>query len=196
MSKAVVFEGLPGCGKTSLVNLLAPKLNATKIPEILDQGELWRGARETEDQDFFWLNDVSKMRLAKSSMGIALVDRGYASTLAYNYARTAIDNTDVYRKILDKYYKDIVKSNLTADLYVYIDIPVEHAFARKDREIERGNPWKDPAYLKEISAFYEMFFAEIEGNTPIARYSYTLPLEQIAKEAGYKIARSSNYDQK
>ncbi|MBU4502363.1 MAG: deoxynucleoside kinase [Nanoarchaeota archaeon] len=196
MSEAVVFEGLPGCGKTSLINLLASELNVTKIPEILDQGKLWGEAKETENQDFFWLNDVSKMRLAKNSTEVALVDRGYASTLAYNYARTAIDKTNDYQRMLDKYYEDIVENNLTADLYIYVDTPIESAFVRKDRKVEKGNPWRDPTYLKGIITFYEMFFTEMERCTPTIRLGRTLSLEQLVKELEHKIVRLLNYDQK
>jgi len=180
MSKIVVFEGFPGCGKTSLINLLALKSNMAKVPEILDQGNLWKNARESEDQNFFWFNDVAKMRLAKRSINrITLVDRGYASTMAYNYAKSIFEDDKKYLDILGKYYKDIVDKNLVANTYIYLKLPISKTFERKGRTVKKGDPWRDPSYLKEIEMFYDMFFKEIEKDAQIFEFNSLLSLDNL-----------------
>ncbi|MBU1043891.1 MAG: ATP-binding protein [Candidatus Omnitrophica bacterium] len=189
MSKAIVLEGLPGCGKTSLINLLSSNKEISIVPEILDRGEIWANAKEAEDQDFFWLNDVNKMKIAKANDKPTIIDRGYASTLAYNYAKAKVDNTEDYNHILSKYYSDIVENNLKTDLYIYIEIPINITFKRKKREKELKNPWQDPKYLMEVINFYDIFFSQIEPSTTVLRYSYELAPQVLANKVGYEIKK-------
>lgn len=189
MSKAIVLEGLPGCGKTSLINLLSSNKEISIVPEILDRSEIWADAKEAENQEFFWLNDVNKMKIAKANDKPTIIDRGYASTLAYNYAKAKVDNTEDYNHILSKYYSDIVENNLKTDLYIYIEIPINITFKRKKREKELKNPWQDPKYLMEVINFYDIFFSQIEPSTTVLRYSYELAPQVLANKVGYEIKK-------
>jgi len=187
MSKAIIFEGIPGAGKTTLMNSISSELNLEGIPEILATRKEWDFARSTEDQDFFWENDIKKMYLAKNSLKTTLMDRGYVSTLAYNYAKVVLSGCGSYSYLFYKYKKDILDNNLKADFYIFIDIPIQLSFLRKQRTIKKNDPWQDPVYLNEIRKFYRFFLEDIEGNVPILKLDGTCPLLKNVKEVQSKI---------
>ncbi len=182
MSKIIVLEGLPGTGKTTLVEHFSECSEVETIAEIISNEKEWLATKKVEDQDFFWANDIEKFRRAHRSNKIVLMDRGYVSTLAYNFAKKQLEKDAHYDYLLGRYYIDFVEKSLQPTHYVYIDVSLQDSFARKERSFIKGNPWYDPNYLNHIINYYQYFFEELEPNVHVTRVSPKNTLEDIKKD--------------
>ena len=89
MKKMVFLEGLPGVGKTTIVNEIE-KLN---LPDVFTVNEIIKENiinLTPQDQTDYILND--EMKIQKHCKGLIVIDRGPISTLSYNQTRRLIDN--------------------------------------------------------------------------------------------------------
>ena len=112
--KIVFLEGLPGIGKTTLINEIR-KLkvdNLFLVDEIIKKGE-------PTSQDFFMENDIKK--LEKYNTGTIIIDRGAISTLSYNECLKEIrenkDLDNVYNWF-DKNFKKVYSDNNVITIYL------------------------------------------------------------------------------
>lgn len=88
MKKIVFLEGLPGVGKTTIVN----KIKFLKIPNVYVVDEIIKEDIINRVSDFekdYMIND--EMKINKYNEGIIIIDRGPISTLSYNQTRNIID---------------------------------------------------------------------------------------------------------
>lgn len=165
----IYFEGLSCAGKTTLINYL--KSNSDNKVSVID--ELPIDYSKIKDVDNFCRkNDEIKSKNAhrKSRHSIVLVDRGYASTLAYNYIQHQIGVSNEYLKSLKWYFDRILNNRLVKpDMYVYIDIETKDVEkrAKKLNKFNENIAW----YSKpEIGRkFYYMFFKYFEPEIPLLR---------------------------
>lgn len=171
-SPLVVLEGLPGARKTSLLNLLRHEFFC--VPEILPS---FSGAARQKD---FLRHDFAKLRAGRASGTTALVDRGYASTLAWNYARLMIDGALDYYDLLSYASKCWGYLRCRPDLYIIIDINPAISLARKDRPVVEGDLWTRPEYLTASGRFYEHYFAVFEPQVPCFRIGGHESLETLS----------------
>jgi thymidylate kinase len=171
-SPLVVLEGLPGSGKTSLLDLLRHEFFC--VPEILPS---FSGATRQKD---FLRHDFAKLRAGRASGIAALVDRGYASTLAWNYARLVIDGAIDYYDLLGYASKCWGRPEHRPDLYIIIDVDPATSLARKNRPVVEGDLWTRQEYLAASSLFYEHYFTVVEPQVPCLRISGKESLEAIA----------------
>lgn len=88
MKKLIIIEGLPGIGKTTLVNAIRNKKldNVFIIDEIINQKITIDGIY-TEDE--FIENDIQKIKLIKD--GITIMDRGLISLMSYSQVKSILD---------------------------------------------------------------------------------------------------------
>lgn len=124
MRKIIIIEGLPGVGKTTLVNAIKNKKieNITIIDEIINTRITIDGIYS---EDEFIENDIQKINSIKD--GIIIMDRGLISSLSYSQTKAIINlDYDVkkannffenYRNILDE-SKVIYLTNLTKDITI------------------------------------------------------------------------------
>lgn len=124
MRKIIIIEGLPGVGKTTLVNAIKNKKieNITIIDEIINTRITIDGIYS---EDEFIKNDIQKINSIKD--GIIIMDRGLISSLSYSQTKAIINlDYDVkkannffenYRNILDE-SKVIYLTNLTKDITI------------------------------------------------------------------------------
>lgn len=105
MIKKIIFlEGLPGVGKTTIVNNIKNlKLkNVFTIDEIVKEDIKNRVSDNEKD---YMENDDMKIMLTNKN-GIIIMDRGPISTLSYNQARNIIDkNFD--KNMVEKWFEKI-----------------------------------------------------------------------------------------
>lgn len=87
--KIVFLEGLPGVGKTTLIN----KIKKGNISNIHAVDEIIVDLKEKTpvNQNIFIINDNKKINLYKS--GTIVIDRGPISTLSYNQLRAKLDES-------------------------------------------------------------------------------------------------------
>ncbi len=109
MKKIIFLEGLPGVGKTTLINEIRKKKlsNIYIVDEIINENIL--NNIKVNEQEFL-LNDF--MKVNKYNDGIIIIDRGPISTLSYSETKKIMDiNFDLSNSIneFQKYiniYKD------------------------------------------------------------------------------------------
>jgi len=130
----VIFEGLPGTGKTTLIHQLSKELNLPKIEEILDQNLDKISPKKTRgfSQKFFFHSDRLKYSLAKKTdkKKIVLIDRGIFSTWAYNIC---LNDKNILRQA-ENNAKSIIKKYGSDCIYVYIKISAKLSLIRKTKK--------------------------------------------------------------
>lgn len=108
MGKLIIIEGLPGVGKTTLVNAIRNKniKNLTIIDEIINK-KITDEEIYTEDE--FINNDIQKIKSIKD--GIVIMDRGLISSFSYSQTKSIIDTSFDLSKAnkLFAEYKDVLK---------------------------------------------------------------------------------------
>lgn len=146
------LEGLPGCGKTTTLNNLSDIYFS--VPEIAipeDVSIFHNGS----DQTYFLRNDETKYDIANLNDKISIVDRSPLSTLFFNLAKQKLSSNHKMKPILD-WFEMKVKPNITNKhcKFILMDISPELSLKRKNRQINKADPWANPQSLSEIR---EMF---------------------------------------
>ncbi len=185
----IVFEGLPGSGKTTLVNHFARIFEAEVVPEIIDLGESWKRACATNDQSFFWQNDLQKSLIAAQAPKHAFLDRGYVTTLAYNYSGWIFNQESDFPKLLNNYFTDIVPKNLQPDAYLLFSMSTKLSNERKKRETIKGHPMQDEDFLKKIHFFYQSFLSTFEPDIPVYHVDANASLETVQENVKHILTR-------
>lgn len=122
----ITFEGLSCAGKTALSNALYREYpnQYEVIPEFIYP------TPKKVTTDFCRVNDVGKMKLAhelSSDSKIVIMDRGWLSTVVYEYA----DTGGGAEKLIDWYVpKSSSKNMFMTDCYVYLRLSAEDAIER------------------------------------------------------------------
>ena len=150
----VGFEGLPGCGKTTVIGLLLKTLRAMGIAAAsvdIDTSAHAPALRAVADalpldnfvrSMLFWAMRIQQyeiIREMRGRMDVILVDRTYGTTLAY----------DVYGNGVSLELLDMIGQNISPpDITFLFCVPLETAQARKEsrtmrdiafaRRVERG----------------------------------------------------------
>lgn len=103
MKKIIFIEGLPGVGKTTILNNLK-KHGVNVVEEVINKQEM------TDRTKYYLKNDELKINLYDE--GLIVIDRGLLSTLSYEQTKsiinenyddsTALDWFNAYKNIYDK----------------------------------------------------------------------------------------------
>jgi len=156
----VIFEGLPGSGKTTITTYLSKKYHfCVRIGEVIDYRgneipiEKHRGKR----WDFFTRSDKNKIKLWRSKLKnkIVLLDRGYVSTISHGFAREFVEKISPLNKIIQDFKKklDLKESDI---YYVYLDNDIKTSLKRDKHSPE--DIWGKRPQLEATRLFYEIFF--------------------------------------
>lgn len=97
MRKIVFLEGLPGVGKTTIVNTIK-RMNIPNV-FVVDEIAIYISEKTPINQESFVRNDEIKLSLFDE--GIIIIDRGPISTLSYNMARSIIDKEFDSSKVIN-----------------------------------------------------------------------------------------------
>jgi thymidylate kinase len=124
----VAVEGLPGAGKTTMIERLASTFATTVIEEVVVD----RASGPTDPHDFYMANDLIKGRRMRSLTGIVLLDRYWISTAAYMAAAGHERATSAA--------EHLAEDCPAPDLWAYVDEPsaICHAFSSEGRWPERA----------------------------------------------------------
>ncbi len=175
----VVCEGLSCCGKTTLIegcSVSGVVAVRKKLPRYIENPRV----------ELFLQHDESKLHAAMeaSSTGkMALVDRGYLSTLVFYSAMADITPNFspwlVYRWLL----QSLGASFFRPDHYIFIDIPVALSLERalKVRPLDdKANVWLQAP--NRVLYWYERLFATIEHGVPVHSLDATQPVEVVQQQ--------------
>jgi thymidylate kinase len=161
------IEGISCAGKTSFIDRAKERFkSAVSISELPDDYK-----KHSNLDDFCRYNDERKCRVARKlekENGIVLVDRGYASTLAYSYIQFKQNTSLEYLKSIRWYCNGISNNKLLRpDMYVFIEVDGETAIERAKR-LNRFNTniawYTNPEIGNE---FYHSFFRILEPEVPL-----------------------------
>lgn len=111
MKKIIFIDGLPGVGKTTLVNHIRAKniVGVLSVEEIVNP-KIKNNVNTKDGQDIYLENDV--MKINKYDEGFIVIDRSPISTIAYNLTRKALDksftniNPVAWQKLFSKFFQD------------------------------------------------------------------------------------------
>lgn len=166
--EVIYFEGLPGSGKTSLINLISasyPNIFST-VGEYVDPvGGLEASVRY--DQRYFLANDELKYKLARESGKPCLVDRGHLSTVLYSLAYTRIRGNHDLSYVVDWYFDTILENGMLPDQYIYLDIAPETSLARRARSLDWDNMWDHKEALIFARDNYPIYMRTYESNVQV-----------------------------
>jgi thymidylate kinase len=157
----VVLEGLPASGKTTIANYLQVNCNFNKVNESL--GYLG-GVNLSDDQGEIFQETLKKYNLAKISKSHSVIDRGYASMLAWDYCAAHLkiaDNLSTKNKWVTK----AIKKGLLyePDIYIYLAISEETSLTRRPRRENIKDVWTSVLGLKYCLDYYAYFFGKEEN---------------------------------
>jgi len=156
MSKIFFLEGLPGTGKSTIIEGLSKKYHT--ISEVMNK-EMLAKKHNTPDQEFFLINDEQKLTISKNYPGVTIIDRSPLSTVYFNIAKFLLDvNHPILNVIL--WFQDKILPVLFGEnsryVVLYIDIDPKESLSRKNAEENVCDPWRNLRTLEMIRTFYLM----------------------------------------
>lgn len=148
----IVLEGIPGGGKTTLLN------KVTKKYDFLTIGQYANGVKCINNEDCIE-NDLLKDNLFKSSKShITFMDRDFVSTMAYSYA--VLREKDSTNNYVTNLYTSLLGEKLfLADIYFYLKVSPDISLRRKDRfKNNMDSEWGNADFLIKMQEYYDNFF--------------------------------------
>lgn len=151
----IALEGIPGSGKTTIMNRLRSELNNfSGVDQILPL--------DLPDEDIT-LNAILKSDQLKtksflnSSVTFTVLDRYYQSTLAYHWSSDKVYGEDIYPTIQAWKQRCIERGTLiTPDYTFFIDVDPELSVRRKERQLVTNGdkPWIRKDFLEHMRDYY------------------------------------------
>ena len=180
LSRSFVLEGLPGGGKTTLLERLSTRKNIHTIQQILPNEPL---KDQDVDMHFYFNSEQLKAReIETSPRETCLLDRYYVSTLAFYWAYDKINDTNAYDEVY-KWYENALATRLLWQPFAvfYIEVDLQQSITRKGRlgMDAATNIWSNKLFLKHFDQYYRYFYTEIEPRTNVYHISGSLSLDEI-----------------
>jgi deoxyguanosine kinase len=161
----IAIEGPIGVGKSSLVEQLAARLDATAVLEETDNPFLadfysGRAGAALQAQLFFLLNrhrQLIGLQQADLFSQATVCDYLFDKDKIFAYVNLDDNELFIYQRLYDLLAKDIPLPDLVIYLQAPTDILVRRLRDRsKDPERETFDP--DPEYIRELNEAYQHFF--------------------------------------
>lgn len=182
--KLYILEGLPGAGKTSLVQLLTRgKKYIGRLPQIMPNEPFYDQAMS---QNFYFRSEELKTKtVVRSVKKDFVLDRYYPSTLAFYWAYDRVNKTTTYQRALRWYYLALAEKKIIKPWIVFnIDIPICVSIQRKGRVpvANSSNMWLNVKFLSRFRQYYKEVYPDLEPQTRIITLSGRQPLKSLARE--------------
>lgn len=189
----VVFEGLPGCGKSTVAREIAGRmpncvvmpevseLAATKGFEVADKASI---GTETWFLTQYYTRGTEADRLREEGK-LVIEDRNYASSLAFGFANfVASNNPSIFMHFPSYIVNKAVGTLVKPDAYVFFKIPVSDSVKRQDsrEELREELRTSDINVLRDCARFYRVFFTILEPEVPLYEIDATRPKETVLED--------------
>lgn len=166
----IVFEGLPGSGKSTITERMAREHGYICIDEMLVP------IPDQADELVYVLHDIAK-HAKRAGYSHTVMDRSYLSTLAYNYANDRISNAHNFKRIRERINIAIADGSLPkADILFYLDVPVETSLARQKHD--NSSFWFSAEMLRRIRDFNLMYLKNEYGGK-VVWIDGTMPDDEV-----------------
>jgi thymidylate kinase len=169
----VVFEGLPGCGKSTIAREAIKRLaNTVLMPEVSEMVAS-RGFevadRASIGTETWFLTQYytrgAEAKMLKNEGKHVIMDRNYASSLAFGFANfVASNNPSLFMHFPSYIVNKAVGTLVKPDAYIYFKIPVEESVRRQNsrEELKEELRTESVSVLSNCIKFYEAFFSILE----------------------------------
>lgn len=152
-ARAIVMEGMPNAGKTTLTNSLA-RLGWQVVPEYVADDGRWPSTDNDSAHQYNWV--LKERLLGERPRTPVVVDRNFLTALAYAYS---VRRQPGQRRLLSERV-EWLRRHLTAGsfrhpaLYCVLDLDADTSLQRRGREKPSDHPWAQRTVLDELRAFY------------------------------------------
>lgn len=149
MKKIFFLEGLPGVGKSTIINYIANlnKDNIHTVNEIIVNIE----DKTPIEQDLFIMND--NLKINKYDEGIIIIDRGPISTLTYNIARDELEEKFSSKQVIDWFntIKDIFNQD---NVFIYyLTTNGKEYYLPYNNEMDPNGSIKNQKRVEEVALY-------------------------------------------
>lgn len=170
-----VLEGLPGAGKTSTLNMVGKKDGFSTVEQVIPHHLC-----SEEAEEYYFYSDYLKYKkaIAAQKKTTVVMDRGYLSTLAYNYACDKLFKSNNYAKIKKRFKQ---KGNIffKPSIVLYIAVDVNESLSRKNRINKNSSIWCNKDFLFYMNEFYEIKMPRLNKANKIIHIDGMRPRQQV-----------------
>jgi thymidylate kinase len=189
----VAFEGLPGCGKSSVAREVAKEIQdcvimpevselaASKGFEVADRASI---GTETWFLTQYYTRGTEAARLREEGK-LVIMDRNYASSLAFGFANFVASNNPSFFMHFPSYIVNKAVGTLVKpDAYFFFKIPVSESVRRMDSREEMRDELRTGSVqvLRDCERFYKAFFSILEPEVPLYEIDATQSKESVLGE--------------
>jgi thymidylate kinase len=187
----IIFEGLPGAGKTTLTRRIANRYNGFRIGEHLAPNfkEILYQDIAKPCMHFFLESDKRKYQLAQniSKKGLLiLMDRGIVSTLAYSYSLASMTGDNSMHVFEKDWFNKQPTIFVPPVAYIYLSLTPEYSNNRTNNRKDRKETPKEVEDsiedLRHTSFFYQQFFSNEHKHVPLYSIDGTLSLDEVIRK--------------
>jgi len=189
----VAFEGLPGCGKSSIAKEIAGEFEGCVIIPEVSETAASKGFEVADRASIgteawfltqYYTRDVEAGRL-RAEGRLVIEDRNYASSLAFGYANfVTSSNASFFMHFPSYIVNKAVGTLVKPDAYVFFRIPVEVSVERMGSREELAEELRtgSVSVLRECERFYRVFFSVLEPEVPLYEVDATRSKKEVLGE--------------
>lgn len=173
-TKVIVFEGMPGAGKTRTIKILKKTLGKQSIvipqvilPSSCKDDDLTTSKKYLDAE----IKKIEKIKKLENRYEYILIDRTFLTTLAYAYAHSRQNNnTNLFRKVL-RYFRtvDARKHFLRPNYFFLFFVDIDESIYRRKKyaKIKKFRQWFSPTFLNQMNFFYIKYASSFDMSKPI-----------------------------
>ncbi len=189
----IVFEGLPGCGKSTVAREVASRVqNCVIMPEVSELAAS-RGFEVADRTSIgteswfltqYYTRDAEAMKLRDEGKTV-IEDRNYASSLAFGFANFVASSNPSFFMHFPSYVVNKAMGTLVRpDAYIFFKIPVSESVKRQGsrEELTEELRTRNIRVLEDCEKFYRAFFAILEPDVLLYEVDATQPMESVLED--------------